>query len=290
MLFSVALVSGYAAHMPATTPAYRAAVLPRAFTPVAAAPQPYRTDGKFDYFREMREVSVALPKPLGAVMEEAAPAGVKVEEVQEGGSAFETKLLRKGDRILTVQGADMSQASFDDVMEALVAAPAEVELSVKRVVVIRKPAAAPAAAPKITVAGNVDEVEKVRCGHTCTCSHAHAHTHCRHIDRRMDVLCMYACAAATTSSHAMFAFCSQGVILRTALLNNKVELYKGLMAKAQQCGGAGQCSSCLVEVLEGAENLSPKTTQELKKLSKKPENYRMACQAFVNGDVTVAVP
>ena len=45
-----------------------------------------------------------------------------------------------------------------------------------------------------------------------------------------------------------------------------------------------------VNVLAGAENLSPPTDAELKKLAKKPETYRMSCQAFVNGDVEVEVP
>ncbi len=45
-----------------------------------------------------------------------------------------------------------------------------------------------------------------------------------------------------------------------------------------------------MEVLEGEDNLSPKTTVELKKGAKKPQSYRLSCQAFVNGDVTVAVP
>jgi len=45
-----------------------------------------------------------------------------------------------------------------------------------------------------------------------------------------------------------------------------------------------------VEVLEGMENLSPRTAAEDKMLKKKPDNYRLACQVIVNGNVKVEVP
>jgi len=201
------------------------------------AEMPVRSDENFDYFRREREVAVTLPKPLGAVLGESGTAGVKVDDLQEGGSAFETKLLRKGDRLLTVMGADVSQASFDAVMELLIAAPDEVDLKVKRNVLIKKPRAAD---PVVTIGDVEGAVER-------------------------------------------------GVILRTALVKGGVELYHG-MNKLTNCGGVGQCSTCWVNVLAGAENLSPPTDAELKKLAKKPETYRMSCQAFVNGDVEVEVP
>ena len=44
------------------------------------------------------------------------------------------------------------------------------------------------------------------------------------------------------------------------------------------------------DVLEGAEQLSPPTDAELRRLKKKPASYRMSCQAFVNGDVKIEIP
>ena len=41
-----------------------------------AAPQPYRSDANFDYFRIVRELTVTLAKPLGAVMQESAKLAV----------------------------------------------------------------------------------------------------------------------------------------------------------------------------------------------------------------------
>ena len=197
------------------------------------AKAPYRSDGKFDYFRVQREVTVTLPKPLGARLEECAPAGVRVEELQEGGSAQETGLLKKGDKLLSVCGEDVKLSSFDSVMELLVGAPEEVELKVVRTNIMRKPRAV-VAAPTLTIDGVAGEAAK-------------------------------------------------GVILRNAVLDGGVELYKGMMAKMSNCGGAGQCSTCWVNVVEGAENLSPPTDVELRKLKKKPETCARTVRTAVPG-------
>jgi len=125
----------------------------------ANAQQPYRSDAKFDYFRIPRSLTVTLTKPLGAVLEDAAPAGVKVEDLQEGGSAAETGLLKKGDMLRSVMGTDVSEASFDEVMALLIDAPAEVELGVRRVVISRKPREAPTPLT-LTVDGTPVEVVK----------------------------------------------------------------------------------------------------------------------------------
>jgi ferredoxin len=53
------------------------------------------------------------------------------------------------------------------------------------------------------------------------------------------------------------------------------------------CGGYGQCGTCIVEIVDGMDNLSPRTPVEDRKLKKKPESYRLACQCLVNGPVSV---
>jgi ferredoxin len=77
-----------------------------------------------------------------------------------------------------------------------------------------------------------------------------------------------------------------GANLRSKALENGVDLYT-LKGKLMNCGGYGQCATCLVNVVEGSENLSPRTDFETRKLKKKPESYRLACQATVHGPVTV---
>ena len=209
--------------------------------PPRAALKPYRSDNDWDYFRLPREFAVTLTKPLGALLEESEGAGVRVEGLQEGGSAAESGALKKGDRLIAVMGQDVSSASFDEVMELLIDAPAEVELGVKRIVVTRK---ARAVLPPsiLKVDGTPLEVKS-------------------------------------------------GAVMRTSIQENGLEIHKGMKAKMSSCGGAGQCSSCWVEVTDGLENLSDKTASERKYQKKwnKPDNWRMACQALVNGPATVVV-
>jgi ferredoxin len=79
---------------------------------------------------------------------------------------------------------------------------------------------------------------------------------------------------------------AQGSNLREKALQNRVDIYT-LGGKLRNCGGYGQCATCVVEVADGMENLSPKTDFEQRRLKKKPENYRLACQTLVNGSVTI---
>ncbi|GAB4218549.1 MAG: 2Fe-2S iron-sulfur cluster-binding protein [Synechococcales cyanobacterium] len=82
---------------------------------------------------------------------------------------------------------------------------------------------------------------------------------------------------------------ADGATMRTKLLENNVDLYK-MVAKLTNCGGVGQCGTCVVEVVEGSQNLSPKTTAEERHLKRKPDTYRLACQTkVVQGTVTINV-
>ena len=79
---------------------------------------------------------------------------------------------------------------------------------------------------------------------------------------------------------------AQGANLRQKALENKIDIYT-LKGKLTNCGGYGQCGTCVVEIVEGIENLSPRTDFEQKVLRKKPESFRLACQTLVNGPVSV---
>jgi ferredoxin len=81
-------------------------------------------------------------------------------------------------------------------------------------------------------------------------------------------------------------FAIMGANLREKALENRIDIYT-IKGKLTNCGGYGQCGTCVVEIIEGLENLSPKTDFEIKKLRKKPENYRLACQTLVNGSIQV---
>ncbi|AFY30978.1 2Fe-2S iron-sulfur cluster-binding protein [Calothrix sp. PCC 7507] len=79
---------------------------------------------------------------------------------------------------------------------------------------------------------------------------------------------------------------ADGANLRLKAIQNGIDIYT-IFGKMTNCGGYGQCGTCIVEVVEGIDNLSPRTDVENKKLKKKPENYRLACQTLVNGPVSV---
>lgn len=79
---------------------------------------------------------------------------------------------------------------------------------------------------------------------------------------------------------------ADGANLRQKALENGIDIYK-LWGKMMNCGGYGQCGTCIVEIIEGQENLSPSTQAENRFLKKKPANYRLACQTVVNGPVSV---
>lgn len=77
-----------------------------------------------------------------------------------------------------------------------------------------------------------------------------------------------------------------GANLRLKAMENGVDIYT-LKGKLLNCGGYGQCGTCVVEIVDGMENLSPRTDVEDRKLKRKPDNYRLACQTLVNGPVSV---
>ncbi|MBD2449989.1 (2Fe-2S)-binding protein [Nostoc sp. FACHB-152] len=79
---------------------------------------------------------------------------------------------------------------------------------------------------------------------------------------------------------------ANGANLRLKAVENGIDIYK-LIGKMTNCGGYGQCGTCVVEIVEGLENLSPRTDFENRKLKKKPDNYRLACQTLVHGPVSV---
>ncbi|KAE8783616.1 photosynthetic NDH subunit of subcomplex B 3, chloroplastic [Hordeum vulgare] len=51
--------------------------------------------------------------------------------------------------------------------------------------------------------------------------------------------------------------------------------------KLMNCGGGGSCGTCIVEIIDGKELLSPRTDAENRYLKKKPESWRLTCQTIV---------
>src|SRR5690242_10911111 len=58
------------------------------------------------------------------------------------------------------------------------------------------------------------------------------------------------------------------------------------------CGGKGRCTTCKAIVLQGQENLEPKTSAELKYEAQGQlgPTERLSCQCRIRGSVTINVP
>ena len=82
--------------------------------------------------------------------------------------------------------------------------------------------------------------------------------------------------------------CYPGENLREVALREGIALY-GIKGVLGNCGGCGQCITCFVEVVEGgADNaLTELTSVELLKLKRRPQTWRLACQALVEKSVMV---
>lgn len=82
-------------------------------------------DKKFDsqYF-----IPVSIKKPLGLSLleaEEGKKLGVFVESVNEGGSAIQSSLIKKGLFLMEINGVDVKYQDFDTIMDLLIDAPAD---------------------------------------------------------------------------------------------------------------------------------------------------------------------
>lgn len=56
-----------------------------------------------------------------------------------------------------------------------------------------------------------------------------------------------------------------------------------------ECGGSGQCTTCRVRILEGLQNITPRTRMEKEtaQLRKWDPSIRLACQCYVKDDITI---
>lgn len=79
----------------------------------------------------------------------------------------------------------------------------------------------------------------------------------------------------------------EGADLRTGLRANHVNLFWGPWAQAFNCRGVASCGLCKIEVLDGADKLSPRTKKEDKRLKGKPESWRLACHAKIQGSIVI---
>ena len=82
--------------------------------------------------------------------------------------------------------------------------------------------------------------------------------------------------------------CYPGENLRDVAVREGIQLY-GLKGQLGNCGGCGQCSTCFVSVVDesGREALTARTAVEENKLRRRPDEWRLACQALVERSALV---
>ena len=82
--------------------------------------------------------------------------------------------------------------------------------------------------------------------------------------------------------------CYPGENLRDVALREGIELY-GLKGQLGNCGGCGQCITCFVSVVDedAIDALTARTGVEEAKLRRRPQDWRLACQALVERSLLV---
>ena len=83
--------------------------------------------------------------------------------------------------------------------------------------------------------------------------------------------------------------CYPGENLRDVALREGIQLY-GLKGQLGNCGGCGQCITCFVDVKGDSSVtncLTGRTAVEDTKLRRRPESWRLACQALVERSVVI---
>lgn len=216
-----------------------------------------------------KKITLELEKPLGLILEEVEegePKGVFIDDVNEGGSAFESPLKEKmiGSKVTQVMGEEVDSLIFDFVMEKIIDAPSPLSI-------------------EIEVEADEDEGEA---GETEAEEEEEVAAPVYEIGTQVEIKVIQDGKEIMTISDARV-----GDNLRKTLLENNVEVYRGLKKKLGNCGGGGQCGFCAMDLQDDGEG-KPwllRSDYEDSRLKNKPESYRMACLNNIMGPATVTI-
>mmetsp|Transcript_8547 Transcript_8547/g.17833 ORF Transcript_8547/g.17833 Transcript_8547/m.17833 type:complete len:254 (+) Transcript_8547:112-873(+) len=206
---------------------------------------------------EQSLLSVELEKPLGVILEEVQegqPKGVYVLELAEDGSAAasEYKDQLVGLPLAKVMGTDVTNLDFDSVMDQLIAAPSPLNLDF----IVSSPSTEEESPP----AG--EEADEFPVGTTVAI---------KVLDDK--------------GNPETVIEAKVGDNLRSVLLENNIEVYKGLKQKLGNCGGGGQCTFCAADFIE-SEGWCERSDYEDQRLAKAP-NARLTCLNNIQGPATI---
>mmetsp|Transcript_19680 Transcript_19680/g.28953 ORF Transcript_19680/g.28953 Transcript_19680/m.28953 type:complete len:277 (-) Transcript_19680:348-1178(-) len=206
-------------------------------------------------------LSLELEKPLGIILEEVEenePKGVKVEELSNAGSAYTCPYKDQlvGLTLTKVMGEDVTCLVFDDVMDKIINAPSPVQIEFF------------GAEIEDSSEESIDEEDKEP-----------------EVSYEIGSKVMITVIQEGKDTAQIEA--QVGDNLRKTLLENKVELYRGMKKKFGNCGGGGQCTFCAVDFAE-SEGWAPRSDYEDGRIPKYP-TARLACMNNIQGPATIRV-
>lgn len=195
-----------------------------------------------------------LEKPLGLILsevEENKACGVYVEDFGEAGSAtlLENKDKLIGLKIVSVNAKNVENETFEAVMDCIIEAESPVTLDFA----------------DLSSDDVVDE----------------------QIDDGYEIGTPVIIKILDNNTEKEVN-AKVGDNLRKVLLDNKIELYKGLKKKLGNCGGGGQCTFCAVDFVE-QEGWGERSDYENQKIAKYPQSVRLACMNNIQGHATIRI-
>ena len=205
-------------------------------------------------------LSLELEKPLGILLEEVEeghPMGVKVEELSDAGSAYASEYADQlvGLKVASVMGEDVTSIAFDDVMDKIIDAPSPVQISFE-------------------VEGGDAEVEAEESAEDVAAPAEPQFS----VGETVSITVIQDGAETQIQGKV-------GDNLRKTLLDNNIEVYRGLKKKLGNCGGAGQCTFCAADFIE-SEGWEARSEYEDGRLAKSP-NARLTCLNNIQGPATI---
>jgi ferredoxin len=205
-------------------------------------------------------LSVSLEKPLGMILEEiveGSAMGVKVKELADSGSAYasEYKDQLVGLKLARVMQEDVTCLDFDSVMQKIIEAPSplSIDFEIENVSIV------------------TDETEE---GPTES-------------EPQFDLGAVVTINVIQEGKPDLAIEAKVGDNLRRVLLDNDVEVYRGLKKKLGNCGGNGQCTFCAVDFVEYT-GWEARSEYEEGKIGKWP-TARLACMNNIQGPATIRV-
>lgn len=195
-------------------------------------------------------LSVTLDKPLGLLleeMEEGAPMGAKVESLGEGGSAAASSYK---DQLVGLKLAEVMGENVGSL---------DFDSVMEKIIDAPSP---------VTIGFEVEDGAVVE------------------EEEGLPVGTAVTLTVVQEGKDDMTIDAKVGDNLRATLLENNVEVYRGLKKKMGNCGGGGQCGFCSVRMTNDDE-WCERSDYETNKIGKQGPEVRLSCLNNIQGSATV---